>query len=181
MTNAAHFVWPRVASRHRAGRDLFVPLLACRRTDRTTAPRSYFKRARVHVHVQSCTCTCTYAHVMSYYTYSFMVWPPHWSRFLDMLTFPAVASRALCSRYSCIRRCTVRALKFSEDNRFFSFSIPLWGKRGLLEDSCKEAVIILQRIGVLTFSPTFRLGGPTAFLGVCIPVTLRATRATRGG
>ena len=42
-------------------------------------------------------------------------------------------------------------------------------------------MIILQRIGVLTFSPIFRLGGPTAFLGVCIPATLRATRATRGG
>ena len=41
-------------------------------------------------------------------------------------------------------------------------------------------MIILQRIGVLTFSPIFRLGGPTAFLGVCIPATLRATRATRG-
>ena len=88
---------------------------------------------------------------------SFMEWPPHWSRFLDMLTFPAVASRALCSRYSCTRRCTVRALKFSEANRFFQFLLSL------------------------TFSPTFRLGGPTAFLGVCIPATLRATRGTRGG
>ena len=39
------------------------------------APRSYFKRARVHVHVQSCTCTCTctYAHVMSYYMYRCMI------------------------------------------------------------------------------------------------------------
>ena len=27
------------------------------------APRSYFKRARVHVHVQSCTCTYVHVHV----------------------------------------------------------------------------------------------------------------------
>ena len=44
------------------------------------APRSYFKRARVHV--QSCTCTCTYAHVMSYYTYRCVMHALHQNSFL---------------------------------------------------------------------------------------------------
>ena len=55
------------------------------------------------------------------------------------------------------------------------------GRREKMQTVLDDFFFFFFFFGVLTSLPTIRLGGPTAFLGICIPATLRATRATRGG